>query len=293
MDDILKNQFTPKQIHGLSRLFNDLPFKISAPSMVFGDVLIENVQYLADIVDHIEIVLFQTDELDNLPSRPDIEKLKEIGVEKRITYSVHLPTSLEIASRDEKKLKGSIRRAVEMITLMSECFPLYYILHIPFTTPTLTPVPGCYFSKEDQQEFTVWTRRALSSLQTLHQQAGVDGRLLVENINYSPMFLEPMWQSGLCHLCLDLGHLLLGRENVLAVMKKYPAVTREIHLHGVRGHEEHLSLSALPTGMVQEWVKYLVGISYKGILNLEVFSPGDLQRSLAVLRDAFSEVRKK
>jgi sugar phosphate isomerase/epimerase len=116
---------------------------------------------------------------------------------------------------------------------------------------------------------------------------GLNGKLLVENINYSPSFLEPFWEEGCCKLCLDLGHLLLGKENVSETLKTYLNVTEEIHLHGVQAYDEHISLAVLPANQVHEWLTCLVKASFAGIINLEVFSPQDLEISMKIVLEAF------
>ena len=114
------------------------------------------------------------------------------------------------------------------------------------------------------------------------------GKLLLENINYSPYFLEPFFEGGQCGFCLDIGHLILGRENVNDVLRIYQKDIKELHIHGVKEYEEHLSLSALPVESVCEWNDYLIKIKFDGILNLEVFSPEDLAGSLTVIAKALS-----
>lgn len=258
--------------------------------MVFGRDLLENVRLLAGLVNNIEIVLFYTPSLHNIPDQKEINMLKKIGEGENIRYTVHLPASFEIASGDEKKREESVRLIREICLKTAEIDPEYYILHIPYTPPTLVAVPGLYFTSGEGQNWNEWTNRALESLEMLTDVTGdpdrLPGRLLVENINYSPCFLEPFWEKGFCKLCLDLGHLMLGRENVIEMIKEYLSVTREIHLHGVKGDHEHISLSVLPENLVSEWLKYLKEASFEGIINLEVFDPHDLKESMEVMQNA-------
>ncbi|UCH21512.1 MAG: TIM barrel protein [Deltaproteobacteria bacterium] len=261
--------------------------------MVFGKDLVQNVYLLAEIVDHIEIVLFHTPDLHNIPRTYEIQHLKRIKEEKNITYSVHLPASLEIASSDKNIRKMSIQFARDIIKRMNELRPLHHIIHIPFTTPTLTPQPDVYFTSNDEKQFYAWTPFALDSLKALKDAAGQGTKILVENINYSPSFLNPLLHEGLCELCLDLGHLLLGRENVTDALNNYLDKTEEIHLHGVIGYEEHLSLSVLPGERVAKWVRFLRQSAYRGIVNLEVFTPGDLEESMGILTETIYFVSQK
>jgi hypothetical protein len=68
-------------------------------------------------------------------------------------------------------------------------------------------------------------------------------KLLIENINYSPSLLKPFIKSGFCNLCLDIGHLILGGESVSDILEDNFSVIREIHIHGVKGYEDHLCVS--------------------------------------------------
>ena len=256
--------------------------------MVFGENLLENAHLLAAMVDHVEIVLFFTPTLHNFPSLDEVKALKNLGADEDVSFSIHLPAFLEIASRDRKKREKSVQLAIDLIDAMDELNPMYHILHIPYTSPTLTPVPGLYFTGEHRDKFIDWTQRAMESLETIQLRVGQRNKILVENINYSPIFLECFWKLGLCELCLDLGHLMLGRESVTKVTKQFMSVTREVHLHGVKGCEEHLSLAVLPEARVSKWVKLLVEASYGGVVNLEVFSEGDLEASISMLMGLFS-----
>lgn len=272
----------------MKRATSALACKMSAPSMVFGEDLVDNVQQLAGIMDHVEIVLFHTPTLHNFPDSKEIDALLKIKEREKISFSVHLPTSLEIASKQQKKRESSVQLARELFLKMSILEPLYYILHIPFTPPTLVPVPGTYIGKDHNTEWGGWPQRALASLENLCCGIGNTPKILVENINYSPCFLEPFLQSGFCDLCLDLGHLMLGNENVADTLAQYLEVTREIHLHGVKGYEEHVSLSVMPRPLVAEWMQIVHTAGFNGILNLEVFSPADLGESCDIVLEAFS-----
>ena len=255
--------------------------------MVYGTNLLQNVKLLADFVDNIEIVLFHTPSLNNIPSYNDLRLLNKIGKQKNVTFTVHLPASLEIASDDRTTREESIRLAIALCEKTAEINPIHYILHVPFSKPTLVPVPGLYFKAGNNQKWKKWTQRALEALERIFDAAGEADKLLVENINYAPSLLEPLWEKGFCHLCLDLGHMMLGQENVMDLLEQYLTVTKEIHLHGIKGYKDHLCLSVLPENLVHKWISYLVKTSFNGIINLEVFNPRDLEKSMNVVLETF------
>jgi sugar phosphate isomerase/epimerase len=229
--------------------------------------------------------LFYTPTLHNFPSADEVTALKNLGTDDDVSFSVHLPTDFEIASRDRQKRENSIQLAIDLIHIMDELNPMHHVLHIPYTSPTLTPVPGLYFTGEHRNAFIDWTQRAMESLETIQYRVGQGNKILVENINYSPIFLECFLKPGSCEFCLDLGHLLLGRENVVEVAKQFLPVISEVHLHGVQGFQEHLSLAVLPEAQVSEWIRLFAEASFSGVVNLEVFSEADLEASMEMLRD--------
>ncbi|MCP4694835.1 MAG: hypothetical protein GY859_42800, partial [Desulfobacterales bacterium] len=123
------------------------PFKISAPSMVHGPNTVKNVRLLSDVVDHVEIVLFYTPTLHNIPSGREIRELMKIKEAENLSFSVHLPSSLEIAHEDGKTRDESLLHTIELCARAAELKPEHFILHIPFSAPTLTAIPGNYFTR--------------------------------------------------------------------------------------------------------------------------------------------------
>ncbi len=259
------------------------PPTIGAPSMVYGPNLVENVKKLSEYLNHVEILLFHTPEQNNIPNLDEIHFLRGLKDEKGLTYSVHLPSSLEIASEEESKRVFAVHQVTEIVARLKGIAPECHILHVPITPPTLTAIPGCYIMKKDRFNYAAWVDRALGSLARIQAETGLGRKLLLENINYSPQLLETIRQEGCCDFCLDIGHLLLGGESVRKTLNRYLPAIKEIHIHGVNGWDEHLSLDVLPFQRMKSWIQCLMEKGYTGILNIEVFSPSDLKKSLAML----------
>lgn len=263
-----------------------ISFKLGAPSMIYGNDVVTNAEILSKSdsgLNFTEILLFHTPELHNIPSTRELQSLKAIQDSTQCIYTVHLPASLEIASKDKEVREQSIRLLVDIWLKTSVLQPAYYILHIPITPPTLIADPHRYFKSRSSQSWGDWTLRAMESLRRIKENVGETSNLLIENINYSPQFLEPFLEAGYCGFCLDVGHLLLGDEPVREVLEHFHDHIREIHLHGVKNYSEHLSLDVLPRNEVIEWFSCLNHRHYQGLINLEVFSPEDLEMSLSVV----------
>ena len=244
--------------------------------------MVENVRLLAKFLPHIEILLFHQPDINNIPTTTELNEIKAIGMSEGLSFTVHLPASLEIASPDRIKRQHSLELTKQCCMKTAEINPLHYIIHVPYSPPTLVTVPGLYFNVNNADRQQEWIGHATESLELLNEEWHYPGSLLVENINFSPTLLEPLWSKNLCEFCLDIGHLVLGKENVETIMRQYLPVTREIHLHGVRGNDEHLGLAAYPNEKIQNWLSFMHE-HFRGILNLEVFSPEDLEESLAII----------
>lgn len=250
--------------------------------MVYGEDLVHNVEILSGLVKDIEVVLFHTPGLNNIPTCREINRLREIRDCNEISFTVHFPASLEPAAESKDLREESLEIAAEIVGRFSCLHPRHYILHLPFSKPTLVAIPGCYFPWKLTEEWNQWSHRADEALERFGRLLGPADSLLVENINYSPRFLEPFWRKGLCDFCLDMGHLLLGREAVSEILEQYLQVTRVIHLHGVEGFKEHISLACLPPRQLQGWLQMLKKAAYQGVITLEVFDPQDLEESLNI-----------
>lgn len=268
-------------------------FKFGAPSMVYGKDVVKNAALLSkcgNCLRFIEIVLFHTPDLHNIPTIRELQFLKEIQNRTHTAYTVHLPASLEIASNLREVREKSIRMIIDIWYKTSILQPAYYILHIPITPPTLVSVPGQYLKSGASQAWDDWTSRAMESLRRIRESVGDISALLLENINYSPKFLQPFFDADYGGFCLDIGHLLLGDEHVPEVLEHFRDQIMEIHLHGVKDYTEHLSLDVLPRDQVAEWLSCLHQWKYQGLINLEVFSPEDLKTSLGVVSDIMKEL---
>ena len=261
--------------------------------MVYGRSMVKNAEMLSvcgNGLNFIEILIFHVPELHNIPTTRELQTLKEIQERTQTDYTVHLPASLEIASKHQEIREKSICMIVDIWLKTSILHPAYYVLHIPITPPTLVSVPGQYFKSGSSQSWADWTSRAMESLEQIRASVGDESALLLENINYSPKFLEPFFEAGYGGFCLDIGHLLLGDEHVLEVMAHFRDHIREIHLHGVKDYTEHLSLDVLPRDRVAKWLSCLKRWTFQGYINLEVFSPEDLKTSLEVVSDIMKEL---
>ena len=77
------------------------PFRLGTSSYIIPADIIPNVEYLADKVDDVELVLFESDEISNIPDAGTVETLANLAARHGLSYTVHLPLDAPLGHADE------------------------------------------------------------------------------------------------------------------------------------------------------------------------------------------------
>ncbi len=123
--------------------------------------------------------------------------------------------------------------------------------------------------------------REKNFIRMVNRWAGIYGnRFLIENLIYrdSTIFIKDTgWP-----LCMDTGHMLLGGGSPPEYLETHKERIKEIHLHDVVNGKDHSPLSAR-----SKWLYDFIPMleSFGGIINIELFSESDVNKSLEVLND--------
>jgi sugar phosphate isomerase/epimerase len=258
-----------------------LPFRLGTTSYIIPDDILPNVCYLVDKVDDIELVLFEVDDgPNNLPSAEVVSELARLAKIHQLTYTVHLPLDLKLASGGAEQ-SVSLQKARRVIDCTCELNPWAYVLHLDAR------------QVKDQPSSAVMSRWQEQSAQALEIVAGWTGsmpRLAVENLEgYPPDTNLPVLERSGASACLDIGHLWLDGHNPLEHLIKMLPVTRVIHIHGIK-ERDHRSLAAMPADKLDAIFSYLLAQDYNGVLTLEVFSEADFISSLAAIDDSLGRI---
>ncbi|MGH7886033.1 MAG: cobamide remodeling phosphodiesterase CbiR, partial [Thermodesulfobacteriota bacterium] len=142
-------------------------FKIGGTSDVYPNDLITNVQGLKKIVDCIQLNLFKSSDFSLLPTRIDIQNLKEITAECGTEYTVHLPLDMNICSEDEAYRKESLQKIFYIYELTKEINPIGYIVHL---------------ERIDLLNEELWIDNTFDSLDKIYREIPKN-KLLIENVS--------------------------------------------------------------------------------------------------------------
>lgn len=146
------------------------PWRIGATSFVLPADVSENVDFLAERVDDIQLLFFESASQAELPHKVDVSYLKNIASEHNVTYTVHLPTDLSLGS-SQQVLRDEA--AGEIFRLMDELAPL---------TPQAFDL---HLNLEPGIEQVVWLENLHKSFSHLAGGLGSERSCIaVENIDY-------------------------------------------------------------------------------------------------------------
>lgn len=239
-----------------------LPFRLGSTSYVYPADILPNVQRLAPLVDDVELVLFEVDDgQNNLPSPDIIDALNSLATEHDLTYTVHLPLDLRLASGDSSP---SLEKARRVIGCTCALTPWAYVVHLDGAEVSSDPSTAV---------LARWRDQAARSLDLLGQEVGDPHVLAVENLeSYTPDAFLPLLDRLPVSLCLDVGHFIKSGSDPLPYLQTYLERTRVVHLHGCQDGRDHRGLDLLPNALLIDLLDLLVSSKYQGVLTLEVFT---------------------
>jgi sugar phosphate isomerase/epimerase len=243
----------------------NLPFRLGSTSYVYPADILPNVRRLAPLVDDVELVLFEVDEQSNLPSPDVVEELGCLAETHDLTYTVHLPLDLRLASGDAWR-HPSMEKARRVIRSTRPLHPWAYVVHLD----------GSEIENQEPVSptaLTRWRDQAARSLEMIAQEAGAPHLLAIENLeNYHPDAFLPLLDRLPVSLCADVGHFLKVGLPSLPYLRAHEERIRVIHLHGCRDGRDHRGLGLISQDLLADLRDWLVKTPYRGVLTLEVFT---------------------
>jgi sugar phosphate isomerase/epimerase len=210
-------------------------------------------------VDEIELLLFESRPAGAMPERREIDTLARISRDASIQYNIHLPIDISLASSDETHQTEAVDTLRHVLELTSGLDATSYTLHIPYDTPG-----------KSETDIKRWQARAHRGLTRLLGTGISPRQVAVENIDYPFEWIGEVVRALNLSVCMDTGHLLLGRENPGSFYREYAERIAIIHLHAARDGRDHLPLTQLSQTESAAVEKILTDFS--GTLSLEVFS---------------------
>ena len=261
-------------IEGTASLKKIFPFRLGTTSYIIPADLLANVNFLRDKVDDVELVLFESDEISNLPDDATVKMLKEMAERHDLTYTVHLPLDTWMGHQDESIRQRSVDKCLRVIECTAPLSPFVYVIHFHGDRPGERP----------SLDLARWTDNHRRSVERLLENVNSHD-LCVETLDYPYTVIEDIISDYNLSVCLDIGHLLLCGHAPEDYLDRYLPRTRVIHLHGIEDGHDHRSLSFLPAGLLTTLTDQLSnGSKDSRVLTMEIFDEEALNQSLDVLK---------
>ncbi|PID40410.1 MAG: hypothetical protein CR984_03330 [Proteobacteria bacterium] len=267
--------FPPLQTNGKNRF----PFAVACPSFVHRAGYRDNVRALADFVDEIQLLFFES-RAESIPSHALIRELGGMAAEKKIGYQVHLPSDVHPGHPDP----GERRRAADAwATIIDRCTPLgpsTFTLHLSRNPQDSPPI-------SDAQ----WRANLQETIKAMLPTGLDHGRISAESLDYPLDWVAPVITATGLSVCMDMGHLLVHGENIVEFYRRWKTRVTTIHLHGVDGHRDHLPLNRLAAHQMAAVLQILN--TFTGGVTLEVYSHAALDASLGCLAAHWSGGKRR
>ena len=238
------------------------PFSIGATSFIYPDDYVPNVKMLGPYLENIELLLFESNHTDALPSEGVIGELAGLAKDFNLTYNVHLPTDISISHPDPQQQSHAVVTLCRVVERVAPLFPTTLTLHVPYHEASF-----------DAEAVKCWQER------------------VIENLDYPFEILVPIISELDLMICLDCGHLILHGDDIQRFFNTHSARIAIIHLYGVEKNGFHGALDNLPEKLILSALKLLV--KFKGIVSLEVFSYAHLDLSLKLMERCCNHQWKK
>lgn len=253
------------------------PFRLGTTSYIIPAPIMPNLRLLGPHMDEVELVLFESGREDNLPSRSEIQEMRQAALDLDLKYNVHLPGDVFLGDPDpllRQKFRETILRFYERALPLD---PTAFILHLDSRNA----------NGSRREDWNAWVERTWDSIDKV-VQSGVDPhRVAVENLEYPLEIISPIVESFEMTFCLDIGHLMRYGYDLAEQMRLFLGRSSAVHLHGVRDDGvDHVGVQWIPP---REWQLILDSLrSYRHCVSLEVFSLDDLVLSLGRIEGSFT-----
>ena len=255
------------------------PFNIGTTSFIYPDDYVPNVKMLGPYLENIELLLFESNKTDALPSKQVIGELAGLAKDFNLTYNVHLPTDISISSRDPQQQSIAVETIITVAERVAPLSPTTLTLHVPYNE-----------TSRDDDAVKSWQERVIKNIAKILDN-GTPGHLIsIENLDYPFEFLVPIISELDLMICFDCGHLMLHGDDIEKFYDTYSAKTAIIHLYGVAENHFHGALDQLPEKSMAPIMRLLA--RFNGIVSMEVFSYADLNASLKFIEKCWDHPKK-
>ena len=247
--------------------------RLGGTSWVVSGSLEENLKALSRDVSDIELVLFDTPELSNIPPRDEILRLKDLCCELGMSCTVHFPENLCVSEGEAKRIacEDNCLRTMELFAPLE---PFAWIMHLV----------GEKRGNETSADMEKWRVLADISSSRVAKHTDEPHKICVETLDYDFDYVHDIVLKNGFSICLDIGHIVRYKRNVINTLRKYLPHTRVLHIHGVTPDgTDHTAMEYFDKKLLRS-VLSICDDGTERVMSIEVFED-DYKKSLKVFRE--------
>jgi sugar phosphate isomerase/epimerase len=254
-------------------LKNRFPFRLGTTSYILPADVLTNARYLARLVDDIQLVLFESPDVSNLPDADTIARLADVAEEQGVTYTVHFPLDVRLGAASEAVRRRAVAHCRRIVELTAPLDPFGYAVHFDGSE-----------NGEQATDARGWRDALERSARDLAALGVAPEKLGVETLAYPFEQVADIAERHGFSVCLDIGHVQVAGRDLGEYLDRYLRRARVLHVHGVREGQDHESLREQPRAVLADLMARLAApAAPPRVVTVEVFDPPKLEASLAVL----------
>ena len=250
------------------------PFRLCTTSFIHPAGYADNVAIIGPYVDEIELLFFESLASGTGPLKKEVRRLHQLQNELEVSFNIHLPSDVSPGHRDRHRREAAVHALKGVIDLTAPLFPSTFTLHLPFEG-----------DPSEAANVNRWQERTTQSVNTLLDSGVKPQTLSIETLDYPFDLVEPIVKELDLSVCLDIGHCIVHGFDYVSLFRRLYERIVILHLHGVDGNQDHLSLDRLAPQHADSILKILK--QFKGVASLEVFSYDHLKSSLEYLEKQY------
>ncbi len=244
------------------------PWHVGATSFVLPAGVEENVVFLADKVDDIQLLFFESASQSLLPHHVNVPLLRETAIEHDLSYTIHLPSDIRAGANSAKLRQTGVDEIARLFEELQPLNPRAFDLHL---------------AAEHELSRGQWQENISDFLLLLQKKLGMESsRLAIENIDYPFSDIRDLVLDHGFSLCLDFGHALFYDDE--PEQRLHDIVhAAHIHYHGIENDKDHQALAHSQSAFTKKLGRQLQASDYTGVVTLELYSEEKLRNSLQQL----------
>lgn len=247
------------------------PFRLATTSFIYPANWCTNAELLGPYVDEIELLFLESRYEGCFPSTGEIDGLLALSKKHALTYNVHLPADISLGDSSAMTRSETVDILCKVVDFAEILTPSTWTLHLP----------GCT-GDGSATKIADWRAWCRDGLEQFIGRSGLSPEALsIETLFYPFEWIGDIIKDLGVSVCIDTGHLMLTGRDPLQLYGTYAEKVSIIHLHGVHGKKDHVSLDQLTSEQAEPIVS-LLG-RFQGTVSIEVFSADCLTTSLAWL----------